>query len=318
MQNAIKPQLSGQELETMVYRAFQGQRTLARYEELTDGWFNSAYALTCNDGLKAVLKAAPRSGDGMMSYERDVIQAEVEVLRLLRKAGSVSVPAIFYDEIGSEDGAWFLMEFIEGSPYNKVKESLSREERVRIEEELGRLNLSINRIQGERFGYYAREEWQGEDWPAVFSDMVAGLLKDARVKSITLPAGEDAILDLICRRKASLAEVTLPSLVHWDLWDGNVFVKEGRITALIDCERALWGDPLMEYYFRSVAGGSRAFFRGYGKESFTSAERERMELYDLYLALIFHIECYYRGYSDENHIRWAQEHLVNTWNSVNG
>ncbi|WP_334075276.1 phosphotransferase family protein [Paenibacillus sp. A14] len=318
MENAIKRQLSRQELEALVDRAFQGHRTLAGYEELKDGWFNSAYALTCNDGLKAVLKVAPRSGEGMMSYERDVMKAEVEVLRLLKEDGSVPVPEVYYDEIGNKDGEWFLMQFIAGDPYNKVKESLASEERAQIEEELGRMNQRINRIRGERFGYYAREEHQGKDWPTVFTDMVSGLLKDAREKRIKLPADEEAILNLLGKREASLAEVTVPSLVHWDLWDGNVFVKDGRITALIDCERALWGDPLMEFYFRAIAGGSQAFFRGYGKETFTSAERERMKLYDLYLAFIFHIECYYRQFSDVDHLRWAQEHLADTWNSVNG
>lgn len=123
---------------------------------------------------------------------------------------------------------------------------------------------------------------------------------------------------MLRQREAFLKEVATPSLVHWDLWDGNVFVENGRITGLIDCERALWGDPLMEYYFRSLAGDNFPFCRGYGKEAFTNAERERMELYDWYLALILRIECVYRQYSDENHIKWAAENLQQCWNKLSG
>lgn len=42
--------------------------------------------------------------------------------------------------------------------------------------------------------------------------------------------------------KTVFDQVTVPCLVHWDLWDGNVFVKDNRITGVIDCERSLWGD----------------------------------------------------------------------------
>ena len=63
-----------------------------------------------------------------------------------------------------------------------------------------------------------------------------------------------------------LDEVSEPALVHWDLWAGNVFVKDGKITGITDFERALWGDPLMEHYFRMITEPKRpeAFLRGYG------------------------------------------------------
>lgn len=318
MDNAIKRLLNREELTAIVSKAFGTRRSIAEVHELKDGWFNSAYALLLNDGTRAVLKVAPAGEGGMLRYERNVMRAEVKVLRLLKRAEGVPVPEVYYYQTADSGTECFLMEHVPGIPYNKVKANLPKEEREQIERELGRYSRRINEIRGERFGYYALEERQGSDWADVFAEMMRGLLADAKDRSVSLPARDEEILALVQSRRDSLNEVTVPSLVHWDLWDGNVFVAEGRITGLIDCERALWGDPLMEYYFRGLAGEVPAFYEGYGKMEFTEREKERMGLYDLYLALILHIECTYRQYGDQEHIRWAAAHLTKCWESVIG
>ena len=63
----------------------------------------------------------------------------------------------------------------------------------------------------------------------------------------------------------ALDDVRVPQLVHWDLWDGNIFVepKTGQITGIIDFERALWGDPLMEFQYRTLEI-TPAYESGYG------------------------------------------------------
>jgi len=66
----------------------------------------------------------------------------------------------------------------------------------------------------------------------------------------------------------------MPQLVHWDAWDANFFVKDGKITGILDFERALWADPLMEAQFRALAfGGVSESMRGYGK---TTSRTKRM------------------------------------------
>ena len=78
-----------------------------------------------------------------------------------------------------------------------------------------------------------------------------------------------------------------PRWVHWDAWNLNFFVKNGEITGLLDFERVLWGDPLMEAQFRMVdMGGGMECLKGYGKTSFTHEEKERCQLYTLHLALV--------------------------------
>lgn len=38
--------------------------------------------------------------------------------------------------------------------------------------------------------------------------------------------------------------------VHWDMWEGNIFIKDGHISGIIDWERALWGEAFMDDRFR--------------------------------------------------------------------
>jgi aminoglycoside phosphotransferase (APT) family kinase protein len=105
----------------------------------------------------------------------------------------------------------------------------------------------------------------------------------------------------------SLEEITTPRLVHWDLWEGNVFVKEGKITGIIDFERAMWGDPLQEYFFR-LHCYNKSFTDGYGRDLRAEAP-VRALLYDIYLYLIMVIETKYRNYPDDWQYNFATENL---------
>ena len=317
MDNTIKPVLNESQLKdivTFVFGADTGEFTAT---ELKDGFFNSAYAITLGQGKRYVLKLAPLDHSGFMRYERNMMQTEVDVLRLLREKTDVPVPQVYAYETVSPvyDGSFFVMDFIEGDPYNKVKDALPEVDREKIEQQLGVYTSSINNLRGQRFGYYALEEMQGDSWSDVFLSMIDSLLLDANHKNVELPASVDEFTAVCNRYKSSLDEVQVPSLVHWDLWEGNIFVKDGAIVGIIDTERALWGDPLMEYYFRSFIN-SPAHMKGYGVEGFTEMESQRILMYDLYLALILHIECTYRGYTNEGHMNWAKGHLQRTWATV--
>ncbi|WP_179013817.1 phosphotransferase family protein [Paenibacillus sp. 79R4] len=313
MQNAIRRKMARSELNQAIRTAFAGTKSIAYAEELTDGMYNTAYTLTLNDGKKVVLKVAPDSSIQSMRYEKGMMRCEVEVLRLLRARGDIPVPEVYYYSGDQTDLEYFIMEYMSGVTFVKVKKSLPQEEREVIEAELGRLNRLINDIEGERFGYYALQEQQGTEWPDVLRSMFGGILADARDAGVSLPMTEDEIWSVLDQAQASLEEVKTPCLVHWDLWDGNVFIRDGRITGLIDCERALWGDYLLEFNFRTVSGQSAAFLRGYGIEQLTPSEKTRSQIYDLYLVLILHIECAYRKYEDQRHIEWATKLLKTTW-----
>lgn len=111
----------------------------------------------------------------------------------------------------------------------------------------------------------------------------------------------------------ALDEITTPCLVHWDAWNPNIFVQDGKVTGIIDFERALWAEPLMEAQFRPLFGeGVTHPMIGYGKTTFTEAEEQRCQLYSLHLALVMHVACYYRNYATDEIFNFSREYIART------
>ena len=86
-----------------------------------------------------------------------------------------------------------------------------------------------------------------------------------RTGTCALPAGIAASVE---RHRACLATVTRPALLHFDLWDGNVLGPDGSLTGLVDGERYLYGDPLLDLVspalFRRIEDEpDHPFLRGY-------------------------------------------------------
>ncbi len=144
--------------------------------------------------------------------------------------------------------------------------------------------------------------------------MVAGVLADGLALAVPLPLPYPAIAERVAAAAAVLDAVTEPRLVHWDLWDGNIFVDPAtrRISGIIDFERSLWGDPLMEATFVfAPPAGLAAFTEGYGQTLLAPpAQAQRRTLYNIYLFLIMVIECHYRQYETPDQENWARGRLV--------
>ena len=140
---------------------------------------------------------------------------------------------------------------------------------------------------------------------------MSDILSDGRDADIQLPVSYDEIESIINANLYACDCVETAKLIHWDLWQGNVLIDIGCISGIIDFERALWADPLMEYYFRKHAQ-SKDFFDGYGFDS-ASLDKNgkiRLALYDLYLALIWVVEYHYRNYSDSTGYAWREDQLL--------
>jgi aminoglycoside phosphotransferase (APT) family kinase protein len=304
VQSLNKSKLSDIQMKSIINQAF-GQ-SIQSIEELSDGWANVAYVIDLQDGRKVVLKVAPSKDKLLMRCEKNNMNTEVEALRMVSQMGGVPIPHIYtYDPSCSlVPSEYFIMEYIVGTPLNKIKESLSTEEKGNIEEQLGEYNRRINSIKGSNFGYFHDSEGLKYSWTEVFRRLLNDVLADGQDAGVELPVSYADIEIEIEKRITALDEVTEPCLVHWDLWDGNIFIHEGKISGIVDFERAIWGEPLFEYYFGKF-GDSSSFEEGYGRGIVTDAERDRRTLYDLYLDLIMVIECDFRKYEDQDHIKWA-------------
>ncbi|WP_372637167.1 phosphotransferase family protein [Cohnella sp.] len=307
MQGIYKTRLSEKQLRDAAMATFG--RPLLAFEEMTDGWANSAFKLELDDGRKAVLKARPSSELRFMRCEIDLMKTDVEAMGRFADTAGVPVPRIYVYDTSRErlPVDYFVMEFVEGEPLNRIRDELDEETRASIYRQLGQINRRINEVQGSGFGFYSGK--LERSWPEAFYGMIAGILADGRDAGVELPMAYPELEKRIGDSLALLEEIGEPKLLHWDLWDGNVFVKDGQVTGIVDFERAIWGDPLMEFYF-SHFHNSEAFRQGYGITIPDPAQIARRKLYDLYLDLILYVECAYRQYDDRNHVRWAHDNLV--------
>jgi aminoglycoside phosphotransferase (APT) family kinase protein len=92
-------------------------------------------------------------------------------------------------------------------------------------------------------------------------------------------------------------------LLHFDLWDGNVLAADGRLTGLVDGERFLWGDPLLDLVspalFRRIEDEpEHPFLRGYAGATglvLDDAARTRLRLCRIHLHLLMLAEGPSRG-----------------------
>jgi aminoglycoside phosphotransferase (APT) family kinase protein len=296
--------------QKIIHHHFGTHTQVSAFTELTDGMFNSAYLIEFGNGLKQVLKVAPRVEVRVLRYERNIMQTEVEVLRLVKTRTAMPVPSVsFYDTskrlIGND---YYLMDFVPGIAYHKLRGQLSPAEQVAIDHQTGVYLRQVNAIQATGFGLFAFPGQQVQTWREGFDRLLKDILLDGQEYPVALPLPYAEIYARLSACFDCLDEVKTPSLVHWDLWDGNIFIdpQTKTITGYIDFERALWADPLMEVNFGAF-GENPAFLAGYGIEMLdTPARRCRRTLYNIYLFLIMVIECYYRQFETQDQENWAR------------
>ncbi|MEU7867437.1 aminoglycoside phosphotransferase family protein [Dactylosporangium sp. NPDC049140] len=258
---------------------------------LSGGTFAAVWSATLDDGTEAVVKIGPPPGVPLLRYERGVIAAEARYYRLAGTAPGVPVPPVL-----AADEDLVLVGRLPGQPLTGLAQEPQADASVR--RQLGTALRHLHTVTGDRFGYDGAGRASGATWPEAFTAMTADLLADGRDWGVALPVPEPEIIAAIERHAGALGEVRVPSLVHFDLWDGNVLTDGGRLTGLVDGERYFWGDPL--YDFVSPAIGRRIEdepshpvlegYYGQVPHRLTDSQRVRLMLYRIQFCLLLLIE----------------------------
>jgi len=326
MESKTKNKKTREQIESMVNRAFNGMGLAAGEDaiiEMKEGWFNAAYNIKLADGREVVLKIAPPQNAEVMTYEKDIMTTEVSSMRLVKQNPAIPVPAIYFFDTAHDlcDSDYFFMEKIYGDNLEHVKASLPVETQESIELRIGEIIREINSFPGTYFGYDGNPALRASTWKDAFLKIVESVLEDAARKDVVFDFRYEEIRAAIQKHAPALEEVDKPCLVHWDAWNLNFFVKDGNVTGIIDFERALWADHLMEAQFRApfFGQGVTASMRGYGKTSYTFAEQQRHYLYMLHLALVMHTECFYRNYDTDTVFNMSRQFIgaVMEWLKAN-
>lgn len=311
-----KNRQSDSTIRQMVSAAF-GEKQIRSCTELTEGMCNAAYLLKFTDASKSVLKIAAESDRGRMSNEVNLMEAEVRAMRLVHEAGAVKVAKVqYYDDSHTIcTGSYFFMEALEGQSYTSVQESFSEEEKRRIRYETGQVEKNITSIQGKSFGLLGDDLHRYQHLSDFVYQLIVNVLQDAKKKEVVLGVSDMEIQKIFLKDAVLFEEVTQPVLVHWDMWEGNIFVKDKHICGIIDWERAMWGEAFMDDRFRRHTR-NQDFLQGYGKEALTQAEMRRIYWYDVLLYLTMMTEGTYREYEDDGQYHWAKTQFEASWRDL--
>ncbi|MPY68816.1 MAG: phosphotransferase [Alphaproteobacteria bacterium] len=138
-----------------------------------------------------------------------------------------------------------------------------------------------------------------ESWRAFFRDRRLMPMAQAGLEAGRLPAPLMARIERLCGRLDSrIAEDAPPSLIHGDIWGGNVLVRQGRIAAFVD-PALYYADAEIELAFATLFSTfGEAFFARYGelRPLRPGFFEERRDLYNLYPALV-HVRLFGGGYA---------------------
>ncbi|WP_067171708.1 phosphotransferase family protein [Microtetraspora niveoalba] len=318
MDSRTKRRLSPAQLDALALDALGAGVVSAR--ELPDGFANAVWRLRLEDGREVILKVGPPPGLELLTYERDLLRTEAMVYHLATAAG-LPLPALLH--AGYDDplvgGDYLILSALDGVPWNRA--ALTPEQDGGLRFQLGRHLALLHTIPGDGVFGYPYAGLTGRSWREAFLVMAGAILDDAVRYATPLPAPPLEIAGLFHGTAYALDRVTRPALVHFDVWPGNVFLSGlgsdapgggaggmPRIQALIDHERAFWGDPLADFVTPTLFGELRdgdpliAGYRDAGGVVAADPEaRIRDALYRAYLYLIMLAENGPRQYPEESY-----------------
>ncbi|MFI6481978.1 phosphotransferase family protein [Nonomuraea sp. NPDC050663] len=304
MESMTKRRLTPEELDALARRATGAG--IVTSAELTDGFANAVWRLSLDDGREVVLKLSPPPELEQLTYERDLLRMEARAYEL---AGAAGVPLADLVAAGFDDpvlgGDYLVLSALTGTSWNQVE--LPAETQAALRRELGGHMARFNSVRGDVYGY-PHSGITGATWREAFLAMVEALLKDTERYPTELPVPEAEIRDRVHRAAPALDAVTEPRLVHFDIWPGNAFVDLSggtpRIQAVIDLERAFWGDPLAELITPTIfaeVDPADPFLAGYREIAPLDLDPVRLDLYRAYLYLILLVENGPRQYPPEEY-----------------
>ncbi|MFH8802708.1 phosphotransferase family protein [Streptomyces sp. NPDC017936] len=289
--------------------------------ELTDGWFNTAYRVVTAEGDSAVVKMCPAPDAPVLRYERGVMGTEAMFYRRVASLSGFPTPELLH-----EGPDFLLISELPGEPWKNAVRQLPEGEKGKLMRQVGGIVAALHSVECEpgRFGCPAPQAaLLAGDWPTAFLAMVEAILEDAERWRSPLGLPHSDVRGLVKAGTRALEEVRRPSLVHFDLWPGNLFVDPGsvsggappRVTGVIDHERAFWGDPVADLVALQICGDvgpGSGFLAGYlengGRLEYTPSVVHRLALYRLYFSLVLVVECGPRGYGGD-HLEWCRAQL---------
>jgi len=247
---------------------------------LAGGCIAEVLRVELDDGRRVVAKLAPEGG----------LAVEGFMLRRLAEAG-LPVPAVLLD-----DDDLLAMEFVEAG--GAIDGS--------AQEHAAELLAALHGQPAPAFGYdrdtaiaaLPQPNPRTERWVDFFRDRRLLYMARDALDAGRLPARTMGRIEALAGKLDEiLREPEHPSLIHGDMWGGNVLARGGRIAAFVD-PAIYWADAEVELAFSTLFSTfGEPFFRRY-REIRPIAPgffEERRDVLNLYLLLV-HVRLFGGGY----------------------
>lgn len=308
MNSTTKTRLDQKIIQKIMAKHF-GAVTVTDAEELTEGMFNAIYVVHYEkEGQSAavVLKTGVETGKYVLSYEKEMIKAELTVYDLLKDT-IIPTAQILARDFGHDliNCDYFIMEYMTGDNWGHLEKLITPENKDILVAELAQYTAALHQVKGDWFGYVKNDTfYQYPTWKSAFQGMVQMMIEDGKEQNLDLPYEE--FLNTLAPYWYLLDDITEPCLVNFDMWKKNIMLKLNEdglyhIDAIIDLERAFYGDPYADFISSNTIVGDvstcQTFMDHYSKISgtpfhFSDRDRVRLVMYFIYLILMGGVEVY--------------------------
>ena len=239
---------------------------------LTGGCIGDVWRVDLADGRRLVAKTAGADG---------TLDIEGYMLGYLARTRTVPIPGVIHAEPGL-----LVMEYVETSGRLDAA----------AQEHAADLLAALHGITADAYGH-ERDTLIGalrqpnpwtESWTDFFRDRRLLYMGRLALDNGSLPRGTYAKLEKFCGTKldAYIDQPARPSLIHGDMWGGNVLVRQGRIAGFID-PAIYHADAEIELAFATLFNTyGNPFFRRYQEHrpirpGFHEVRRDIYNLYPL-------------------------------------
>lgn len=253
-----------------------------RFEALSGGCVAACWRVHLDDGGSVVVK---RAGGG------ENLETEAWMLRYLAARSALPVPAVLHAAADL-----LVLEYVATSGAIDARVERDAAERLAALHAVTAPTFGLERDT--LIGPLPQPNPPGDDWAAFFRDHRLLYMADLAEAAGRLPAAVRHRIDALAARLGDLLpRQPTPSLIHGDVWGGNVLVRDGRIAALID-PAIYYADAEIELAFTTLFGTfSDAFFDRYGEirpldRGFRDERRRLLNLYPL----LVHVRLFGGGY----------------------
>lgn len=284
-------------LEETVKSVYGEQVSIVRADRVYGGDINDAYRLTLSSGDCIFVKTNSIGNAGFF-------RAEANGLEALRETGTIGIPQILGMGTDKQRRVSFLaLEYIESAPRTgSYWETFGRELAmmhrakcvpvIRPGEQEGKYGFSEDNY----IGASPQKNRPGQKWADFYREcrLLPQITMAQRYLDLSLRKQADWLLEHL---DSYLREPEFPSLLHGDLWGGNVLCGSDGKAWLID-PAVYVGDFEADLAMTRLFGSlPDAFYRAYHEVNPVDRKgySERRGLYDLY-HLLNHLNLFGSGY----------------------